>query len=129
MARDPEFEHLRETVRCETVLEQAGWTYDRSESSSGAQKFRAGAGEIIIVTHDGRGWWQPLAKGDGLGEERGDVLALDHGCMVARWGMSGSAFVRLPALRHGWRTRRGSDPIAGIWITPLLYQLNQVCVG
>ena len=63
---DPDIEALREQVDCRSVLERAGWRMDRKESTRRAVKYRRGAGEIIIVTHEGRGWFDPLspAKGD-----------------------------------------------------------------
>lgn len=78
MANDPELDHFRETVDCRTVLGRAGWQVDQAESTEGAVKFRRGEGEILIVTHHGRGWFDPLSKGSGLNEERGDVIALDQ---------------------------------------------------
>jgi hypothetical protein len=33
-------------------------------------KYRRGSGEIVIVNHDGRGWWDPLS------EAKGDVFSL-----------------------------------------------------
>jgi hypothetical protein len=63
---DRELEELRTRVDCRVVLERDGWTFDRRESTRRAVKYRRGAGEIIIVIHDGRGWFDPLsdAKGD-----------------------------------------------------------------
>ncbi|MGN6773646.1 DUF3991 domain-containing protein [Rhizobium sp.] len=60
-----EIEALREQVRCAAVLEHAGFAIDAKESTRRAVKFRRG-GEIIIVTYEGRGWFDPLsdAKGD-----------------------------------------------------------------
>ncbi|OAP38718.1 DUF3991 and toprim domain-containing protein [Sinorhizobium americanum] len=63
-----EIEALRDKVSCVAVLEQAGFANDPKESTRRALKFRRG-GEIIIVTHEGRGWFDPLsdAKGDVFG--------------------------------------------------------------
>jgi hypothetical protein len=47
-----------------------GWKLDARESSRGALKYRRGAGEIIIVNHEGRGWW------DATGSAKGDVFSL-----------------------------------------------------
>jgi hypothetical protein len=67
-ARDDEANRLRNEVTCTTILERmtTGWKFDRTGSTRRALKFRRGKGEILIVTHDGRGWWDPLssAKGD-----------------------------------------------------------------
>jgi hypothetical protein len=63
-----EIEKLREEVGCAAVLEQAGFAVDKKESTRRAVKFRRAA-EIVIVTHEGRGWFDPLsdAKGDVFG--------------------------------------------------------------
>jgi len=60
-----EIEALRDQVSCAAVLEHAGFAIDAKESTRRAVKFRRG-GEIIIVTYQGRGWFDPLsdAKGD-----------------------------------------------------------------
>ena len=68
--KDPqrELEELRAGVNCATVLEKAtpAWLLDRKESSKRCLKYRRAAGEIVIVTHGGAGWWDPNsdAKGD-----------------------------------------------------------------
>jgi hypothetical protein len=63
-----ELAHLRATVNCATILERVstGWQLDQPGSSRKALKFRRGPGEIVIVNHEGRGWFDPLseAKGD-----------------------------------------------------------------
>ncbi|MDK4716142.1 DUF3991 and toprim domain-containing protein [Rhizobium sp. CNPSo 4039] len=63
--RRREIEALRDQVSCAAVLEHAGFAIDAKESTRRAVKFRRG-GEIIIVTYEGRGWFDPLsdAKGD-----------------------------------------------------------------
>ncbi|WP_313606836.1 hypothetical protein [Rhizobium sp.] len=62
-------EKLRDRVSCGTVLETSGFEIDLRESTRRALKFRNGA-EIIIVTHEGRGWFDPL------GNAKGDVFSL-----------------------------------------------------
>jgi hypothetical protein len=68
--KDPqrEVEDLRAGVSCGTVLERAAppWRLDCGESSRRCLKYRRGAGEIVVVTHEGAGWWDPNsdAKGD-----------------------------------------------------------------
>lgn len=62
---------LKAEVHCGTVLERVSppWRLDRRESTKGALKYRRESGEIIIVNHDGHGWWDPCdptAKGDVL---------------------------------------------------------------
>jgi hypothetical protein len=65
---DPEIEELREKVHCAVVLERTPppWKLDRKESTKLSLKYRRGKGEILIVSHAGRGWWDPTsdAKGD-----------------------------------------------------------------
>lgn len=66
-------------MRCAAVLEQAGFAIDLKESTRKAVKYRR-AGAIIIVIHEGRGWFDPLS------EAKGDVfslvLHLDGGAFV-----------------------------------------------
>jgi hypothetical protein len=74
---DQEVERLRAAVSCATVLERMvlGWQLDQAESTRRALKYRRGPGEIVIVNHDGHGWWDPQklpAEGGG----RGDVFSL-----------------------------------------------------
>ena len=66
MNTDPEIEQIRQAVGCAVLLEKYGFRLDVRESSRANPKYRRGAGEIIIVTHDGNGWWDPnsTAKGD-----------------------------------------------------------------
>lgn len=71
MPYDAELTELRERVDCRAVLELAGWQLDRRESSRRSAKYRRSEGEIIVVTHDGKGWFDPLAEA-----ARGDVIAL-----------------------------------------------------
>lgn len=69
LARD-ELDELRERVDCRAVLEAGGWELDAKESTRGAVKYRNGAARIVIVTHEGKGWFDPL------NDRRGDALAL-----------------------------------------------------
>ena len=70
--RDPdaahaELEQIRASVSCAIVLEQEGFRIDKRESSRRCQKYRSDDGRIVIVNHEGRGWWDPhdsVAKGD-----------------------------------------------------------------
>jgi hypothetical protein len=68
MSDDVELQLFRSSVNCAAVLEGmvGGWKLDVRESTRRALKYRRAKGEILIVTHDGRGWWDPLsqAKGD-----------------------------------------------------------------
>lgn len=65
-----EIDELRSRVSCAAVLEHHGWAVDLRESTARAIKYRRGAGEIIIVIHDGKGWFDPLS------EAKGDIFSL-----------------------------------------------------
>jgi hypothetical protein len=69
---DAEIQHLKASVSCAVLLERLPpvWWLDRAESSRSCLKYRRGAGEIVIVSHDGRGWWDPLS------EAKGDIFSL-----------------------------------------------------
>nr|CAI0341031.1 hypothetical protein SHINE37_50013 [Rhizobiaceae bacterium] len=60
---------LKEKVNCGALLERAGFAVDVKESTRRAVKFRRG-GEIVIVTHEGKGWFDPLS------DDKGDIFAL-----------------------------------------------------
>ena len=64
-------EELRDKVHCAVVLENTPppWKLDRKESTKLSLKYRRGKGEILIVSHGGKGWWDPTsdAKGDVFG--------------------------------------------------------------
>jgi hypothetical protein len=70
--QDAEIEWLKAEVNCAALLERLPpvWRLDRAESSRRSLKYRRGAGEIIIVNHDGRGWWDPLS------DRKGDIFTL-----------------------------------------------------
>jgi hypothetical protein len=74
---DEEVERLRAAVSCATVLERLvpGWRLDKAESTRRALKYRGGPGEIVIVNHDGHGWWDPQKLPAEAGG-RGDVFSL-----------------------------------------------------
>jgi len=67
-AEDAELEQFRRGVNCAALLEgwAPSWRLDRKESTRRALKYRREEGEVLIVNHDGRGWWDPqsTAKGD-----------------------------------------------------------------
>jgi len=54
-----ELQKFRDEISCIVVLEQAGYRFVRSESSARHMRFRRVKGESIIVTHGGKGWWDP----------------------------------------------------------------------
>ncbi|WP_204278125.1 hypothetical protein, partial [Escherichia coli] len=60
---------LRDRVLCAAVLENAGFAIDLKESTRRAVKYRR-SGKIVIVIHEGRGWFDPLS------DAKGDVFSL-----------------------------------------------------
>ena len=70
--QDKDVEWLKANVSCAVLLERLPpvWRLDRTESSRASLKYRRGDGEILIVNHDGRGWWDPLS------EAKGDIFTL-----------------------------------------------------
>lgn len=66
--QNAELDQLRQGVSCAVLLERANppWQLDRKGSTRRALKYRRHEGEVVIVNHDGRGWWDPQgsAKGD-----------------------------------------------------------------
>ena len=113
--KDPqrEVEELRAGVNCATVLEKATppWLLDRKESSERCLKYRRAAGEIVIVTHGGVGWWDPNsdAKGDVLDSSstssRAAISARSERCAAL-----GRGSTRFHAGRARARQARPSNP-------------------
>ena len=70
--QDAEIEWLKAEVSCAVLLERLPpvWQLDRAESTRRSLKYRRGEGEIVIVNHDGRGWWDPLS------DRKGDIFTL-----------------------------------------------------
>jgi hypothetical protein len=70
--QDKDIERLKASVSCAVLLERLPpvWQLDRAESSRASLKYRRGEGEILIVNHGGRGWWDPLS------EAKGDIFTL-----------------------------------------------------
>jgi hypothetical protein len=64
-----ELETLKVKVPCAAVLEHLGFALDVKQSTRRAVKYRRDA-QIIIVIHDGKGWFDPLS------EAKGDVFRL-----------------------------------------------------
>jgi hypothetical protein len=69
---DAEIEWLKAGVSCAVLLERLPppWRLDRGQSTRHSLKYRRGKGEILIVNHDGRGWWDPLS------DRKGDIFTL-----------------------------------------------------
>ncbi len=70
---DEERDQLREGVSCAVLLErmQPGWMIDKEQSTPKCLKYRRGPGEVLIINHNGRGWWRPTSETD-----KGDVFSL-----------------------------------------------------
>jgi hypothetical protein len=70
--QDTEIEWLKDSASCAALLERLPpvWRLDRAESTRRSLKYRRGPGEILIVNHDGRGWWDPCS------ERKGDIFTL-----------------------------------------------------
>ena len=70
---DAEIDRLKDADSCAVVLERARppWALDRRQSSRDCLKYRRGPGEVVIVNHGQRGWWDP-----GDPRPRGDVFGL-----------------------------------------------------
>jgi Toprim-like/Protein of unknown function (DUF3991) len=117
--QDAEIERLKASVNCAALLERLppAWRLDRAESTRRSLKYRRGAGEIIIVNHDGRGWWDPLS------EAKGDIFTLvrhlDPGLNFAAARCVLRGFVGIepgfPAALRARRTRGSRLPVAQRW--------------
>jgi len=117
--QDPEIDTLRGAVHCAVVLERTPppWRLDRKESTRLSLKYRRGKGEILIVSHAGRGWWDPTS------DAKGDVFALvqrlEPGLNFGHVRMRLRAFAGLapsfpPADRAGGR-KRPEGSVADRW--------------
>lgn len=105
-----ELEALRAKVSCEAVLERAGYQLDVKESTRRAIKYRDG-GNIIIVTHEGRGWFDPLS------DEKGDVFALVMFLHRSPFPPATEAVASLIGFRLSrpeWKCQRTSGPVEDI---------------
>lgn len=69
---DEDIQRLKDRVDCGMLLQRLApsWRLDTRESTRSARKYRRGPGEILIVCHEGRGWWDPTS------ERKGDVFSL-----------------------------------------------------
>jgi hypothetical protein len=105
-----EIETLRAKVSCEAVLEQAGYKIDLKESTRRAVKYRRD-GNIVIVTHSGRGWFDPLS------DEKGDVFGLAMFLERIPFPLAAEAIASLVGFRLSrseWKPPRSSEPDKGI---------------
>ena len=117
--QDAEIEWLKSEVTCAVLLERLPpvWQLDRPESTRRSLKYRRGEGEILIVNHDGRGWWDPLS------DHKGDIFTLvrhlDPGLDFGEARRVLRGFVGIaPAFPEALRTRRTRAshlPVAARW--------------
>lgn len=123
-----EVEYLKERVTCAAVLEKAGFAIDVKESTRRAVKYRRGD-DIVIVIHDGKGWFDPLsdAKGDVFslirhldGGSFAEVLATAAelvGFTPAEpaWTRGAREHKPVASLSERWRARRAPWPGSATW--------------
>ena len=117
--QDAEIEWLKAEVNCAALLERLPpvWRLDRTESSRASLKYRRGEGEIVIVNHNGRGWWDPLS------EAKGDIFTLvqhlDPGLIFGEARRVLRGFVGIaptfPEALRARRTRALRIPVAQQW--------------
>jgi hypothetical protein len=117
--QNTEIEWLKAGVSCAALLERLPppWQFDSAQSTPHSLKYRRGAAEILIVNHDGHGWWDPLSdsKGDifSLVQHLDPGLSFGEACGVLR-GFVGV----LPAFPEAIRVRgrqASSVPIIQRW--------------
>jgi hypothetical protein len=117
--QDAEIEWLKAEVSCAVLLERLPpvWRLDRAESSRRSLKYRRGKGEITIVNHDGRGWWDPLS------DRKGDIFTLvrhlEPGLNFGEARRVLRGFVGIapsfPAALRARRTRASQVPVVLRW--------------
>src|SRR5258708_25877458 len=117
--QDTEIEWWKASVNCAALLERLPpiWRLDRTESTRRSLKYRRSEGEIVIVNHDGRGWWDPLS------DRKGDIFTLvrhlEPGLTFPDARRVLHDFVGIapafPEMLRTRRTRAPSAPIAERW--------------
>jgi hypothetical protein len=65
--QDAELDKMRSRVSCAVLLERhpPRWQLDKKESTRNCLKYRRAKGEILLVTHEGHGWWDPTSAAKG----------------------------------------------------------------
>ena len=116
---DPEIKELRDKVHCAVVLERTPppWKLDRKESTKLSLKYRRGKGEILIVSHGGRGWWDPTsdAKGDVFGLVQRLEPAANFGHVRKRLRELAGLTPSFPIAERAGRRRASDRPVAERW--------------
>ena len=116
---DPEIDELRDKVHCAVVLERTPppWKLDRKESTKLSLKYRRGKGEILIVSHAGRGWWDPTsdAKGDVFGLVQRLEPGLSFGHVRKRLREFAGLSPRFPPVERAGAQNIPDRPVAERW--------------
>ena len=125
---DPEIEELRARVHCAVVLERTPppWKLDRKESTKLNLKYRRGKGEILIVSHAGRGWWDPTsdAKGDVFGLVQKIEPGLTFGHVRKRLREFAGLSPSFPLADRAGGRRNPDRPVAERWAKRKLVRSN-----
>jgi Toprim-like/Protein of unknown function (DUF3991) len=118
---DPEIEELRTRVHCGVVLERTPppWRLDRKESTKKSLKYRRDKGEILIVSHEGRGWWDPMsdASGDVFGLVQRLEPDLNFGHVRKRLRALAGVAPTFPTFDRAGEPRSPARSIAERWTT------------
>jgi hypothetical protein len=116
---DPEIEELRDKVHCAVVLERTPppWKLDRKESTKLSLKYRRGKGEILIVSHGGKGWWDPTsdAKGDVFGLVQRLEPGINFGHVRKRLRELAGLTPSFPIAERAGRRKASDRPVAERW--------------
>jgi Protein of unknown function (DUF3991)/Toprim-like len=116
---DPEIEELRTRVHCGVVLEQTPppWRLDRKESTKHSLKYRRAKGEILIVNHEGQGWWDPMsdASGDVFGLVQWLEPGLNFGHVRKRLRALAGVAPKFPTFDRAWEWRSPARSVAERW--------------
>ena len=116
---DPEIEELRDKVHCAVVLERTPppWKLDRKESTKLSLKYRRGKGEILIVSHGGKGWWDPTsdAKGDVFGLVQRLEPGVNFGHVRKRLREFAGLSPSFPIAERAGRRKASDRPVAERW--------------
>jgi hypothetical protein len=116
---DPEIEDLRDKVHCAVVLERTPppWKLDRNESTKLSLKYRRGKGEILIVSHGGKGWWDPTsdAKGDVFGLVQRLEPGINFGHVRKRLREFAGLSPSLPIAERAGRRKASDRSVAERW--------------
>jgi Protein of unknown function (DUF3991)/Toprim-like len=116
---DPEIEDLRDRVHCAVVLERTPppWKLDRKESTKLSLKYRRGRGEILIVSHGGKGWWDPTsdAKGDAFSLVQRLEPGINFGHVRKRLREFAGLSPSFPIAERAGRRKASVRPIAERW--------------